>query len=97
MGYGSFVTHGFVRLLLGLYAAPIKAASQPAKPRGVGPDWLSHYDLHADTFRCVDGSKSIQTSRVTDEYCYCFDGSDEPGPLQAFKGEQSLATNRWAE
>ena len=64
-----------VSLLLSFVASPITSAPV----RGVAPDLIAHYDTNADVFRCLDGSKSIQTGRVNDEYCDCFDGSDEPG------------------
>ena len=65
--------------LLLLTTSPITAASV----RGAPPHLLSLYDLSLDSFRCIDGSKSMPMARVNDDYCDCLDGSDEPGLLQA--------------
>lgn len=57
-------------------------ASAPAAPRvrGMNPDLAQHYVPAADgTFTCIDGSNKVPFSRVNDNYCDCFDGSDEPG------------------
>lgn len=32
-------------------------------------------------FVCLDGLRSIPFAWVNDDYCDCFDGSDEPGVL----------------
>ena len=61
-----------------LSAPSITAASV----RGVPPELVLKYDTNADVFRCLDGSKSLLTSRVNDDYCDCLDGSDEPGRHQ---------------
>ncbi len=61
-------------VLLG-FASSITAVSV----RGVAPNLIASYDTNADAFKCLDGSKLLQTSRINDEYCDCPDGSDEPG------------------
>lgn len=43
----------------------------------VAPEDLALYK--GPTFTCKDGSKTIDISRVNDDYCDCADGSDEPG------------------
>lgn len=65
----------YICLLATLTASSINAASV----RGASPHLLSQYDTNVETFRCLDGSKSIHRSRVNDDYCDCVDGSDEPG------------------
>ncbi len=37
------------------------------------------YTSNTDTVKCLDGNKSLQRSRVNDDYCDCLNGSDEPG------------------
>lgn len=66
---------GCACLFLLLSASSISAASI----RGVQPSLLSVYTSDTDKFKCLDGSKSLQRSRVNDDYCDCLDGSDEPG------------------
>ena len=66
---------GCACLFLLLSASSISAASV----RGVQPSLLSVYTSDTNTFKCLDGSKSVQRSRVNDDYCDCLDGSDEPG------------------
>ena len=40
---------------------------------------LSSRTSHSlDSFECADGSGSIPVADVNDDYCDCFDGSDEP-------------------
>jgi hypothetical protein len=46
--------------------------------KGVPADRQTLYQGKS-TFDCRDGSKSIAISLVNDDYCDCFDGSDEPG------------------
>uniref|UniRef100_A0A0N5ADW0 Glucosidase 2 subunit beta n=1 Tax=Syphacia muris TaxID=451379 RepID=A0A0N5ADW0_9BILA len=38
------------------------------------------------TFTCFDGSKTIDFSKVNDDFCDCLDGSDEPGTSACQKG-----------
>ena len=70
-----FAAPAYICLLATLTASSINAASV----RGASPHLQSHYDTNVETFRCLDGSKSIHRSRVNDNYCDCIDGSDEPG------------------
>ena len=72
---------GCACLFLLLSASSIIAASV----RGVQPSLLSVYTSDTDNFKCLDGSKSLQRSRVNDDYCDCLDGSDEPGKLVVFE------------
>lgn len=48
--------------------------------RGVDPAVAHLYDSSSGGgFSCRDGSKSVPFDHVNDNYCDCFDGSDEPG------------------
>ncbi|KFY12326.1 hypothetical protein V491_06835 [Pseudogymnoascus sp. VKM F-3775] len=91
-------------LLLGNAASSI-AASEPARPRGVGPDFAKHYKASKDTFTCITApSVVIPFSSINDDYCDCPDGSDEPGtsactylsslsPIQPIPGSSSGTSN----
>lgn len=48
------------------------------RPRGVSLSKASLYSPTKD-FTCFDGTNTIPFSFVNDDYCDCFDGSDEPG------------------
>ena len=50
-----------------------------AQLRGLNPELRDYYDLSKETFVCLDGLKTFPVSYVNDDYCDCFDGSDEPG------------------
>ncbi|KAF2133547.1 hypothetical protein P153DRAFT_363720 [Dothidotthia symphoricarpi CBS 119687] len=66
-------------LLLPILASTTNAASDAARPRGVGPEYAKYYK-DTDTFTCIsDPSLKIPFARVNDDYCDCPDGSDEPG------------------
>ena len=52
--------------------------------RGVDPEFASHYA--GDIFTCLDGALTVQRSAVNDDYCDCFDGSDEPGTAACSNG-----------
>lgn len=52
--------------------------SQVPRPRGVSLSKASLY-LPGNEFTCLDGSQVIPFSRVNDDYCDCYDASDEPG------------------
>ncbi len=47
--------------------------------RGLDPALAEHYKPKGDTFSCIDGQKTIAYSLINDNFCDCFDGSDEPG------------------
>lgn len=51
--------------------------------RGVDPASAHLYTISAKHFKCLDGSATILSSRVNDDYCDCPDGSDEPGATTA--------------
>ncbi|KAH9872128.1 hypothetical protein J1614_006390 [Plenodomus biglobosus] len=68
-----------IALLLPVLAATSNAASEPSRPRGVGPEFAKYYKDPA-TFTCISNpSVQIPVARVNDDYCDCPDGSDEPG------------------
>lgn len=48
------------------------------RPRGVPLSKASLYQANKN-FTCLDTSQTISFSRVNDDYCDCFDASDEPG------------------
>jgi protein kinase C substrate 80K-H len=47
--------------------------------RGLDPTLASFYEPKSDMFTCLDGLKTIKYQFINDDYCDCFDGSDEPG------------------
>ena len=47
--------------------------------RGLDPSLAEHYKPKGDKFTCLDGHKTIMYSLINDDFCDCFDGSDEPG------------------
>lgn len=53
-----------------------------ASLRGVDPKLRASYEAVDGRFACLDGLKTIPFDRVNDDYCDCFDGSDEPGGAQ---------------
>ncbi|KAK6005653.1 hypothetical protein QM012_007295 [Aureobasidium pullulans] len=60
-------------------ASIASAASEPSRPRGVGPEFAKFYK-DAESFTCISNpSIKIPFSQVNDDYCDCPDGSDEPG------------------
>ncbi|KAI8936759.1 hypothetical protein NX059_006006 [Plenodomus lindquistii] len=68
-----------IALLLPVLAATSNAASEPARPRGVGPEFAKYYK-DASTFTCISNpALQMPIARVNDDYCDCPDGSDEPG------------------
>lgn len=63
----------------------ICAQSDVPRPRGVS---LSKAPLYAASkdFTCFDGTLTIPFGFVNDDYCDCFDGSDEPGTAACLNG-----------
>ncbi|KAJ3189761.1 hypothetical protein HDU85_000045 [Gaertneriomyces sp. JEL0708] len=61
------------------------AASSKWTPKqaliGVHPSKRGQYTTTSalESFKCLDGSKTIKFAAVNDDYCDCPDGSDEPG------------------
>ncbi len=47
--------------------------------RGVDPQLIHRYQSPGADFACLDGIKTIPKDHLNDEYCDCYDGSDEPG------------------
>ncbi|BCS24630.1 putative protein kinase C substrate [Aspergillus puulaauensis] len=55
------------------------AGDDPARPRGVGPEFAKFYK-DGTTFSCISHpAVQIPFSAVNDDFCDCPDGSDEPG------------------
>ena len=68
-----------------------------ASIRGAPPSLHSAYDTTSDTFRCLDGSRTLPRVRVNDDYCDCGDGSDEPGEREYKSFVVSSAAHRPAD
>lgn len=49
------------------------------KTHGVPPSLLDRYVPTGESWKCLDGSKTIPWANVNNDYCDCSDGSDEPG------------------
>ncbi len=47
--------------------------------RGLDPKLRPQYTGADGVFSCLDGLKAIPFAQVNDDYCDCFDGTDEPG------------------
>lgn len=56
----------------------LSVLSEIPRPRGVPLSKVSLYSP-GDTFACLDGRKIIKFNQVNDDYCDCYDSSDEPG------------------
>lgn len=74
------VTMSPALLLLLPLLTPLRALAFD-KTLGVPPSLLDRYTPSGETWKCVDGSKSIPWTDVNNDYCDCPDGSDEPGML----------------
>lgn len=72
--------------LLGIVLASSVIESSLGKqlPRGVSPEDAALYTKAQ--FTCKDGSATMPSSRVNDDYCDCADGSDEPGTSACLNG-----------
>lgn len=77
--------HPFYSFALAISSLVICAKSNVPRPRGVS---LSKAPLYSPTkdFTCFDGTVTIPFSFVNDDYCDCFDGSDEPGTPACLNG-----------
>ncbi|KAI8818404.1 glucosidase II beta subunit-like-domain-containing protein [Fimicolochytrium jonesii] len=83
-----------ILLLAGASAAWAKSSSgdhhwtPEVALRGVDPAKKTLYTAAeaSDTFKCLDGSKSILFASVNDDYCDCPDGTDEPGTSACANG-----------
>lgn len=74
--------HSFVLVISSFV---IYAQSDVPRPRGVSLSKASLYSPTKD-FTCFDGTVTIPFSYVNDDYCDCFDGSDEPGTSACLNG-----------
>ncbi|XP_075403588.1 glucosidase 2 subunit beta isoform X2 [Tenrec ecaudatus] len=61
-----------------LLLLPACWAVEVKRPRGVSLSNHHFYD-ESKPFTCLDGSATIPSDQVNDDYCDCRDGSDEPG------------------
>ncbi|KAG5980722.1 hypothetical protein E4U55_003723 [Claviceps digitariae] len=65
-------------VLLGAISS-FTAVAAGSLPRGVGPEYVAHYQGKTE-FTCIsDSSIKLSFDRVNDNTCDCPDGSDEPG------------------
>ncbi|CAO3573373.1 unnamed protein product [Mortierella alpina] len=73
--------HAYIPLFASLaISVAITLVGSSSAPRGVSPsDTKLYTPSNTQTWRCLDGSKTIPFSAVNDDYCDCADGSDEPG------------------
>ena len=63
---------------LALVAAAL-GSSAVSQLRGVDPQLIPRYQAPGSEFACLDGLLTIPRGHINDDYCDCFDGSDEPG------------------
>ncbi|CAG9135609.1 unnamed protein product [Plutella xylostella] len=75
----------FYSFILVISYSVICAQSDVPRPRGVSLSKASLYSPTKD-FTCFDGTVTIPFSYVNDDYCDCFDGSDEPGTSACLNG-----------
>lgn len=72
-------------MLQQLLLVVLLGAASAQIPRGVDPKNAAKY-RNGKQFTCLDGSKTIPSERVNDNYCDCpGDGSDEPGGCGVFR------------
>ncbi|XP_072950065.1 glucosidase 2 subunit beta [Epargyreus clarus] len=84
MVYYSWINH-LQSFVLVIFSFVICAQSDVPRPRGVSLSKASLYSPTKD-FTCFDGTLTIPFSHVNDDYCDCFDGSDEPGTSACLNG-----------
>lgn len=84
MIYSTWVNK-FNAVILIICSYIIHAQSDVPRPRGVSLAKASLYSPTKD-FTCFDGTATIPFSHVNDDYCDCFDGSDEPGTSACLNG-----------
>ncbi|XP_026759630.1 glucosidase 2 subunit beta [Galleria mellonella] len=77
--------NGLNSVLLILSSFVIYVQSDVPRPRGVSLSKASLYSPNKD-FTCFDGTVTLPFSYVNDDYCDCFDGSDEPGTSACLNG-----------
>ncbi|XP_026731877.1 glucosidase 2 subunit beta [Trichoplusia ni] len=84
MIYSTWISQ-FYSVLLLICSVITYVQSDVPRPRGVS---LSKAPLYSPTkdFTCFDGTITIPFSYVNDDYCDCFDGSDEPGTSACLNG-----------
>ncbi|CAH0399190.1 unnamed protein product [Chilo suppressalis] len=75
----------FYSFVLIISSTVIFVQSDVPRPRGVSLSKASLYSPTKD-FTCFDGTVTIPFSYVNDDYCDCFDGSDEPGTSACLNG-----------
>ncbi|KAM3967075.1 glucosidase 2 subunit beta [Aphomia sociella] len=85
MTYYSTWISRFHSTLLIICSFLLYVQSDVPRPRGVSLSKLSLYSPTKD-FTCFDGTVTIPFSHVNDDYCDCFDGSDEPGTSACLNG-----------
>eukprot|EP01025_Chloroclados_australasicus_P016017 TRINITY_DN1782_c1_g1_i8.p1 TRINITY_DN1782_c1_g1~~TRINITY_DN1782_c1_g1_i8.p1 ORF type:complete len:581 (-),score=115.58 TRINITY_DN1782_c1_g1_i8:515-2137(-) len=74
----------FMLLVLLIKQPVLYASSDKILFRGVSEEYFQRYAGNNGQFSCFDNSKTIPIKWVNDDYCDCFDGSDEPGTSACF-------------
>lgn len=84
MVYSTWINQLYSFLVL-ICSFIVYAHSDVSRPRGVPLSKASLYSPTKD-FTCFDGIITVPFSYVNDDYCDCFDGSDEPGTSACLNG-----------
>ncbi|PKK68229.1 hypothetical protein RhiirC2_547736 [Rhizophagus irregularis] len=75
----SNLTFGLLILNLIVFLSVLVHAGQNNIPKGVAKSDAHLYEKKGSTWKCLDGSATIEYEAINDDYCDCADGSDEPG------------------
>ncbi|RGB33082.1 glucosidase II beta subunit-like protein [Rhizophagus diaphanus] len=74
------LTFGLLILNLIVFLSALVHAGQNNIPKGVAKSDAHLYEKKGSTWKCLDGSATIEYEAINDDYCDCADGSDEPEP-----------------
>nr|XP_043612867.1 glucosidase 2 subunit beta-like isoform X2 [Erigeron canadensis] len=73
--------HFLFWILVVLRSSSSVAAISPKDLLGVAPQDVKYYKglWNSGRIKCKDGSRTFTKSQLNDDFCDCFDGTDEPG------------------